>query len=375
MASTAASPGGVGSSVASRTQGRPRGASPASGAQGPAAEPRGAATRSQLHDHTHGSPSPRLAEVGLRPAPQIPTPHTRLSPMPGARTPRHTPATRSSGRTRTRRPGPGLRFRGPEPSDAERPADRPGGGQRPLTREFGHLLASGRQRIEVKLSVKFTSREFSLKRMLSRKHTGVFGVKIAVVTNRERSKVPYIVCQCVEEIKHRGMEEVGIYCVSRVATDIQVLKAAFDINNKDVSVMMSEMDVNAIAGTLKLYFRELPEPLFTDEFYPNFAEGIDHPGRSLRLVTLRSNAPPSAALSDPVAKESCLLNLLLSLPEANLLTFLFLLDHLERVSEKEAVNKKSLHNLAMVFGPTLLWPSEKESKLPANPSQPITMTD
>lgn len=45
-------------------------------------------------------------------------------------------------------------------------------------------------------------------------------------------------------------------------------------DNKDVSVMMSEMDVNAIAGTLKLYFRELPEPLFTDELYPNFAEGI-----------------------------------------------------------------------------------------------------
>lgn len=37
---------------------------------------------------------------------------------------------------------------------------------------------------------------------------------------------------------------------------------------------MSEMDVNAIAGTLKLYFRELPEPLFTDEFYPSFTEGI-----------------------------------------------------------------------------------------------------
>ncbi|KAI5929960.1 Breakpoint cluster region protein [Manis javanica] len=209
--------------------------------------------------------------------------------------------------------------------------------------------------IEVKLSVKFTSREFSLKRMPSRKQTGVFGVKIAVVTKRERSKVPYIVRQCVEEIERRGMEEVGIYRVSGVATDIQALKAAFDVNNKDVSVMMSEMDVNAIAGTLKLYFRELPEPLFTDEFYPSFAEGI--------------------ALSDPVAKESCMLNLLLSLPEANLLTFLFLLDHLKRVAEKETVNKMSLHNLATVFGPTLLRPSEKESKLPANPSQPISMTD
>lgn len=135
------------------------------------------------------------------------------------------------------------------------------------------------------------------------------------------------------------MDEVGIYRVSGVATDIQALKAAFDssefsqnlifflkifdkqscerrdtlhvnkpkdralkdrlilcsqvffkvivqlvlvsdfclfrpADNKDVSVMMREMDVNAIAGTLKLYFRELPEPLFTDELYPNFAGGI-----------------------------------------------------------------------------------------------------
>ncbi|KAL0624878.1 Breakpoint cluster region protein [Plecturocebus cupreus] len=175
----------------------------------------------------------------------------------------------------------------------------------------------------------------------------------------------------------------------------------------------------------------------------------DHLERGLWLiVTWRSNPRPSAALSDPVAKESCMLDLLLSLPEANLLTFLFLLDHLKRswrrpphqpragpsswascpepprprstragvslqhsqgrgrslpedsgtaqpfslspgggfetalsasvlhrVAEKEAVNKMSLHNLAMVFGPTLLRPSEKESKFPANPSQPVTMTD
>uniref|UniRef100_A0A3B3ZLU1 Uncharacterized protein n=1 Tax=Periophthalmus magnuspinnatus TaxID=409849 RepID=A0A3B3ZLU1_9GOBI len=209
--------------------------------------------------------------------------------------------------------------------------------------------------IEVKLSMKFTSREFSLKRMPSRKPMGVFGVKLSTVTKRERSKVPYIVRQCVEEIEKRGMEEVGIYRVSGVATDIQALKTAFDTNNKDVSVMMSEMDVNAIAGTLKLYFRELPEPLFTDELYPNFAGGI--------------------TLTDSVAKESCMLNLLLSLPEPNLVTFLFLLDHLKRVAEKESINKMSLHNLATVFGPTLLRPSEKDSKIPANPTQPISMGD
>uniref|UniRef100_A0A673ZSS8 BCR activator of RhoGEF and GTPase n=1 Tax=Salmo trutta TaxID=8032 RepID=A0A673ZSS8_SALTR len=153
--------------------------------------------------------------------------------------------------------------------------------------------------IEVKLSMKFTSREFSLKRMPSRKQSGVFGVKISVVTKRERSKVPLIVKQCVEEIERRGMEEVGIYRVSGVATDIQALKGAFDANNKDVSVMMSEMDVNAIAGTLKLYFRELPEPLFTDDLYPNFAGGI---GQSLLVTSKclsttwpRSLAPPCSA--------------------------------------------------------------------------------
>ncbi|KAM9793666.1 breakpoint cluster region protein isoform 2-T2 [Syngnathus typhle] len=209
--------------------------------------------------------------------------------------------------------------------------------------------------IEVKLSIKFTSREFSLKKMPSRKPMGVFGIKISTVTKRERSKVPYIVRQCLEEIERRGMEEVGIYRVSGVATDIQALKTAFDTNHKDVSVMMSEMDVNAIAGTLKLYFRELPEPLFTDELYPNFAGGI--------------------TLSDSVAKESCMLNLLLSLPEPNLVTFLFLLDHLKRVAEKESVNKMSLHNLATVFGPTLLRPAEKDSKIPSNPTQPISMGD
>uniref|UniRef100_A0A8C8JU93 Breakpoint cluster region protein n=1 Tax=Oncorhynchus tshawytscha TaxID=74940 RepID=A0A8C8JU93_ONCTS len=209
--------------------------------------------------------------------------------------------------------------------------------------------------VSVKLSMKFTSREFSLKRMPSRKPMGVFGIKISTVTKREHSKVPYIVRQCLEEIERRGMEEVGIYRVSGVATDIQVLKAAFDTNNKDVSVMMSEMDVNAIAGTLKLYFRELPEPLFTDDLYPNFAGGI--------------------ALSDSVAKESCMLNLLLSLPEPNLVTFLFLLDHLKRVADKESINKMSLHNLATVFGPTLLRPAEKDSKIPTNPTQPISMGD
>nr|XP_046266947.1 active breakpoint cluster region-related protein isoform X1 [Scatophagus argus] len=195
--------------------------------------------------------------------------------------------------------------------------------------------------IKVEFSMKFTSRDLSLKRTPSKKQSGVFGVKINVVTKRERSKVPYIVRQCIEEVEKRGIDEVGIYRISGVATDIQALKTAFDANTKDILVMLSDMDINAIAGTLKLYFRELPEPLLTDRLYPAFMEGI--------------------ALSDPAAKENCMMHLLRSLPDPNLMTFLTLLEHLKRVAEKEPINKMSLHNLATVFGPTLLRPSESES--------------
>ncbi|XP_029467112.1 active breakpoint cluster region-related protein isoform X2 [Rhinatrema bivittatum] len=209
--------------------------------------------------------------------------------------------------------------------------------------------------IKVEFSMKFTSRDMSLKRTPSKKQTGVFGVKITVVTKRERSKVPYIVRQCVEEVEKRGIEEVGIYRISGVATDIQTLKSAFDANNKDILVMLSDMDINAIAGTLKLYFRELPEPLLTDRLYPAFMEGI--------------------ALSDPAAKENCMMHLLRSLPDPNLITFLFMLEHLKRVAEKEPINKMSLHNLATVFGPTLLRPSEVESKPHTNLASDIWSHD
>lgn len=51
---------------------------------------------------------------------------------------------------------------------------------------------------------------------------------ICSADRRERSKVPYIVRQCIEEVEKRGIDEVGIYRISGVATDIQALKTAFD---------------------------------------------------------------------------------------------------------------------------------------------------
>lgn len=38
--------------------------------------------------------------------------------------------------------------------------------------------------------------------------------------------------------------------------------------------ILSDSDIHAVTGVLKLYFRELPEPLFTEESYPQFVDSI-----------------------------------------------------------------------------------------------------
>lgn len=38
--------------------------------------------------------------------------------------------------------------------------------------------------------------------------------------------------------------------------------------------MAADMDIHAVAGLLKKYFRQLPEPLFTDILYTSFIQGF-----------------------------------------------------------------------------------------------------
>ncbi|XP_039266553.2 breakpoint cluster region protein-like isoform X1 [Styela clava] len=196
--------------------------------------------------------------------------------------------------------------------------------------------------IEIKISAKFTPREQSLRRLPSQKSNGVFGVKIGKVTKREHNHFPHIVKMCVQEIESRGMDEVGIYRVSGVASEVKDLKAYFDTNRKDVSLLLSNVDINAVAGCLKLYFRELPEPLFTNAKYSDFVEAV--------------------GLADPETKHNTIWRLLADLPPANYHTLIYLRQHLLRVAENDSVNKMTLHNLATVFGPTLLRPAEDPTK-------------
>lgn len=49
--------------------------------------------------------------------------------------------------------------------------------------------------------------------------------------------VPHVVRCCVEEVEHRGLDEVGIYRISGATNDINELKTAFD-SSKETNVTL-----------------------------------------------------------------------------------------------------------------------------------------
>ncbi|WAR03540.1 ABR-like protein [Mya arenaria] len=139
------------------------------------------------------------------------------------------------------------------------------------------------------------------------------------------------------------LDEVGIYRVSGVTSDIQHCKKLFDKNPIAASAFAEDADIHTVTGVLKLYFRELPEPLFTETHYKSFIQ--------------------TSQLQNADAKERCMLELLHGLPDANYYTIVYMMEHLVRIANQSVQNKMSVSNLATIFGPTLMHPAVKESNV------------
>ncbi|XP_076675101.1 rho GTPase activating protein at 1A isoform X2 [Andrena cerasifolii] len=185
------------------------------------------------------------------------------------------------------------------------------------------------------VALRFVPSEVTLRRVPSAKPQGLFGAKIQQVCKREKRDVPFIITACVREVERRGVGEVGLYRVSGSASDLTKLRKSFESNSYEAEQLLKEVDVHSVTGVLKLYLREMPEALFTDALYPSFLEAFQ---------------------TSELSKAKALRSVYESLPAVNRAVIDFLLAHLIRVNKHETQNKMSLHNLATVFGPTLLRP-------------------
>uniref|UniRef100_A0A2K6FNW3 Rho GTPase-activating protein 27 n=1 Tax=Propithecus coquereli TaxID=379532 RepID=A0A2K6FNW3_PROCO len=162
--------------------------------------------------------------------------------------------------------------------------------------------------------------------------------------HRERSPVPRFVQQCIRTIEARGLDIDGLYRISGNLATIQKLRYKVDHDERlDLDDGRWE-DVHVITGALKLFFRELPEPLFPFSHFGPFIAAVK--------------------LQDQAQRSRCVRDLVRSLPAPNHDTLRLLFQHLCRVIEHGEQNRMSVQSVAIVFGPTVLRPETEETSMP-----------
>uniref|UniRef100_A0A8C6EED1 Rho-GAP domain-containing protein n=1 Tax=Moschus moschiferus TaxID=68415 RepID=A0A8C6EED1_MOSMO len=141
---------------------------------------------------------------------------------------------------------------------------------------------------------------------------------------KENSTMPKFVKLCIEHIVQYGLDVDGIYRVSGNPAVIQKLRFAVKHDEKlDLKDSKWE-DIHVITGALKVFFQELPEPLFTFNHFNDFVNAIKQ------------------------------------LPKSNQDTVQILFRDLKRVIQNAGKNQMTYQSIVIVFGPSLLKP-EKET--------------
>ncbi|CEQ41510.1 SPOSA6832_03229, partial [Sporobolomyces salmonicolor] len=163
-----------------------------------------------------------------------------------------------------------------------------------------------------------------------------FGLDLGEQMARDGVEVPRVLEKCAEAIELHGLESMGIYRLSGTTSRVQRLKGALDRDLEGTDLLSEDnlSDINDIAAVLKLWFRELPEPLLTWELYHQFIDVSKIENDRLRHIRLHERVN--------------------ELPDPNYATLKYLMGHLDKVAQHESHNQMSVSNLAIVFGPNLL---------------------
>ncbi|CAN9511322.1 unnamed protein product [Ophioblennius macclurei] len=152
--------------------------------------------------------------------------------------------------------------------------------------------------------------------------------------------IPVIVYSCIGYITQCGLTSEGIYRKSGVNSRVAALCERFRSDARSLRLKEGEHQVDDVSSTMKRFFRELEEGLFTSEDGPTWLS--------------------IAAIEDEVRKISQYKLLLNRLPRVNKATLQALINHLYCVQRFSDRNQMNLHNLAIVFGPTLFQTDGKD---------------
>uniref|UniRef100_A0A8C8DTH7 Rho GTPase activating protein 22 n=1 Tax=Oryzias sinensis TaxID=183150 RepID=A0A8C8DTH7_9TELE len=180
---------------------------------------------------------------------------------------------------------------------------------------------------------------------------GVFGQHLEETMTYEAQcgtprEVPVLVEQCACFIREHGLKEEGLFRAPGQTNHVRELQDAFDRGEKPV--FDSSTDVHTVASLLKLYIRELPEPIIPFSKYTQFLSCAQllNKDKEMGIAELRKQVK--------------------SLPQVNYNLIKYICKFLDEVQSYSNDNKMSVQNLATVFGPNILR---------ARVEDPITMME
>lgn len=173
--------------------------------------------------------------------------------------------------------------------------------------------------------------------------TKVFGVSLESLPyyNMECGSVPsFLVDACMKLLAHVDTE--GLFRKSGSVIRLKALRAKLDTGEECLSTALP-CDV---AGLVKQFFRELPEPVLPAELQEAFLK----------------------AQQLPTEEERTAATMLLScvLPDKNLTALRHFFDFLHNVSKRSAENKMDSSNLSVILAPNLLHFGDCTEKMNAN---------
>ncbi|KAI5613383.1 rho GTPase-activating protein 25 isoform X1, partial [Silurus asotus] len=184
-----------------------------------------------------------------------------------------------------------------------------------------------------------------IRRAIGAQSNGVFGKSLADILVYEKKfgarSVPMLIEKCADFIREHGLDEEGIFRLPGQENQVKHFREAFDAGERPS--FPPDTDVHTVASLLKLYLRELPEPVVPWTQYQDFLDS------SVALD------PTTAARKEKLEKQISLL------PKANYNLLSYTCRFLFEVQQHSKVNKMSVENLATVMGVNLFKPQVEDA--------------
>ncbi|XP_025424080.1 rho GTPase-activating protein 26 isoform X3 [Sipha flava] len=153
--------------------------------------------------------------------------------------------------------------------------------------------------------------------------------------------------KCIQTVESRGLDEQGLYRVGGVSSKITKLLAMGLDRRKPTNGLNSlsflddciEWETKTITSALKLFLRNLPEPLMTFKYHNAFISAAKQELRLRRINDVHI--------------------LLHKIPKQNFNMLELLVKHLCNVVTHSEQNLMTVSNIAVCFGPTLMRPERE----------------